>query len=596
MKTASFVLFVLLMIPVTPSPAGAAEVSVPPDDAPALSPQVALGQAVSADDAAGVRAALAAGAEPDRPVPTGKGGASNALTLAICGGKLAAAQALVDAGAVVPESDVPQVSRMIYQGFLYRMPKAATFALEHGGDARYVFPDGKTLLHHTVSRGITQMTQRLIEAGCEVDALDREGESAFSLAVTFGKFKDVDLLLEAGADPLKGGELREVLYDLLRAGREDLFLRLVALPGAELTPDDATRLLSATLYMTRVAPKAAEVLLEAGARPELRDQSSAMARSVDLLSMEKVRGGETRYLYDLLRERGEAEAARAFLTRAAAPNALDDAGMNPLLRAAKAGEAGRVRELLTGGGVWLEVPDAREGRSALLWAVAQGHVEVAALLLEAGANREAVDAAGGEVLGLAMARGDLEMAQRLIRYGADPFAEAEGRPSAMDRAQAGGVSEFVRLFEACEAAVGEAEWTQDVEAAFARAKADRQPMLLLFTGSDWCGYCVMLEREVFHSFGFKHQVGGKVGLVMLDYPRRKGGQPEEVVERNAELKARYTAGGFPTVILTDPDGNELSRRVGFAPGTGSDWMKWLRTQLGAALGETLELKNTEKGE
>ena len=64
-------------------------------------------------------------------------------------------------------------------------------------------------------------------------------------------------------------------------------------------------------------------------------------------------------------------------------------------------------------------------------------------------------------------------------------------------------------------------WLTDFEAAKAKAKAENKPMLLDFTGSDWCGWCVKLDKEVFSKAAFKDYADAELVLVEIDFPRNK---------------------------------------------------------------------------
>ena len=62
------------------------------------------------------------------------------------------------------------------------------------------------------------------------------------------------------------------------------------------------------------------------------------------------------------------------------------------------------------------------------------------------------------------------------------------------------------------------KWTQDYDAALALAKEHGLPVMLKFTGSDWCGWCQLMEREVFSKKDFENWADGRVMLVTLDFP------------------------------------------------------------------------------
>jgi thiol-disulfide isomerase/thioredoxin len=101
---------------------------------------------------------------------------------------------------------------------------------------------------------------------------------------------------------------------------------------------------------------------------------------------------------------------------------------------------------------------------------------------------------------------------------------------------------------------GAANWSTDFEASRLEAAEEGKSLLLDFTGSDWCGWCIKLRKEVFEQDGFDEGVEEDFVLVELDYPQDKSKQDKEVVEQNAELLKRYPISGYPTILLCDSDG------------------------------------------
>jgi len=122
-------------------------------------------------------------------------------------------------------------------------------------------------------------------------------------------------------------------------------------------------------------------------------------------------------------------------------------------------------------------------------------------------------------------------------------------------------------------------WTEDYGKAVEKAKAENKNLLLAFTGSDWCGYCMALDKEVFSTEKFKTWAHENLVLVQVDFPRQQ--QSLKVKQQNSELKSRYPTNGFPTILIVDADGNQLAREVGYHPGTGPDaYVAALESRLG----------------
>ena len=107
-------------------------------------------------------------------------------------------------------------------------------------------------------------------------------------------------------------------------------------------------------------------------------------------------------------------------------------------------------------------------------------------------------------------------------------------------------------------------WMTDFEAAKVKAKAENKPMLLDFTGSDWCGWCIKLDKEVFGEAAFKDYAAAELVLVELDFPEGKG-QSAELKAQNEALAKQYGVLGFPTILVLSPDG-ELIEKTGYQRG------------------------------
>jgi len=108
-------------------------------------------------------------------------------------------------------------------------------------------------------------------------------------------------------------------------------------------------------------------------------------------------------------------------------------------------------------------------------------------------------------------------------------------------------------------------WGTDIAAAKALAKKQAQPILLDFTGSDWCGWCVKMKKESLDQKAFTDFAAKYVVLVEVDFPNKKA-LPEATKKQNNDLKKQYKVNGFPTFVLIDADGKELGRQVGYLKG------------------------------
>ena len=102
-------------------------------------------------------------------------------------------------------------------------------------------------------------------------------------------------------------------------------------------------------------------------------------------------------------------------------------------------------------------------------------------------------------------------------------------------------------------------WMHDMEAAKEKAAKENKSLLIDFTGSDWCGWCIKLNEEVFSHEPFKKGVADKYVLVELDYPQDKSILDEETIKQNAELQKVYQIQGFPTILLADAQGRPFAK-------------------------------------
>lgn len=110
-----------------------------------------------------------------------------------------------------------------------------------------------------------------------------------------------------------------------------------------------------------------------------------------------------------------------------------------------------------------------------------------------------------------------------------------------------------------------AEWLTDYNQALAAAKAQNRPLLMDFTGSDWCMGCIQLHRKVFSQPEFKAYADRNLVLLKVDFPHRKP-LPVEQQMHNEQLANRYGVQVFPTLIILKPDGRKAGEMMGYVPG------------------------------
>jgi thioredoxin-related protein len=126
---------------------------------------------------------------------------------------------------------------------------------------------------------------------------------------------------------------------------------------------------------------------------------------------------------------------------------------------------------------------------------------------------------------------------------------------------------LVPLLAANPARAGDIAWKTSYDASVSEAKSSNKLLLLDFTGSDWCGYCKLLDKEVFTQAEFQDFVKSHFVAVTVDFPHGTS-QPDNVKQQNDKLQSQYGIDGFPTLIVVDASGKELGRMTGYQPGSG----------------------------
>ena len=101
-------------------------------------------------------------------------------------------------------------------------------------------------------------------------------------------------------------------------------------------------------------------------------------------------------------------------------------------------------------------------------------------------------------------------------------------------------------------------WLTSFTEAQQEAKAQNKLLFMDFTGSDWCGWCKVLEKEVFSKPEFKEYASKNLVLLELDFPRGKE-LPAATMEQNQRLAVQYGIQGFPTIVVLDGSGKALAK-------------------------------------
>ncbi|MGB2090322.1 MAG: thioredoxin family protein [Akkermansiaceae bacterium] len=121
-------------------------------------------------------------------------------------------------------------------------------------------------------------------------------------------------------------------------------------------------------------------------------------------------------------------------------------------------------------------------------------------------------------------------------------------------------------------------WMTDFEAAKKKAANENKALLVDFTGSDWCGWCIKLNDEVFKHEAFKEGVEDKFILVELDFPRDKSKISDVLQTQNKTLAEKYSIQGYPTILLMDSLGRPFAK-TGYQAGGPEKYLAHLDSLL-----------------
>lgn len=138
------------------------------------------------------------------------------------------------------------------------------------------------------------------------------------------------------------------------------------------------------------------------------------------------------------------------------------------------------------------------------------------------------------------------------------------------------VASFIAFSAASMAA--ESGWLTDYEAAKKQSKAENKPILINFTGTDWCGWCIKIEKEIFANDEFKAYAKENLILMEVDFPKKKK-QTEELKAQNKVLDKEFAIEGYPTIYLIDAKGKKLSEDLGNHKGDAKAYIELLKGLL-----------------
>jgi len=136
---------------------------------------------------------------------------------------------------------------------------------------------------------------------------------------------------------------------------------------------------------------------------------------------------------------------------------------------------------------------------------------------------------------------------------------------------------------AVEAVPESSAWLTNYEQALRIAADQKHCILIDFTGSDWCVWCVRLHKEILETKFFQDYARSNLVLLEVDLPREKK-LPPELIRQNQSLAEKYKVDGFPTVILLEPTGREIGR-TGYMQGGAKTFVRDLKRLMANAPAE-----------
>ncbi len=123
-------------------------------------------------------------------------------------------------------------------------------------------------------------------------------------------------------------------------------------------------------------------------------------------------------------------------------------------------------------------------------------------------------------------------------------------------------------------------WHTDMNKAISISKKENKPLLLFFTGSDWCGWCIRLQNEVFKTPEFTAWAKEKAVLVELDFPRRKQ-LDENLRNQNNQLQQLFQVRGYPSIWFSkegvSAEGKTSLEQLGSTGYVAGGPTKWLES-------------------
>lgn len=106
------------------------------------------------------------------------------------------------------------------------------------------------------------------------------------------------------------------------------------------------------------------------------------------------------------------------------------------------------------------------------------------------------------------------------------------------------------------------KWEISFDKAIKKAKKENKPVLVYFTGSDWCPPCKKIDKELFHAEKFQAFSDKNLILYKADFPRNRDLVSSETRASNKGLKSKYGVSAFPSMVVVNANGTVLGEKRG----------------------------------
>jgi thioredoxin-related protein len=126
------------------------------------------------------------------------------------------------------------------------------------------------------------------------------------------------------------------------------------------------------------------------------------------------------------------------------------------------------------------------------------------------------------------------------------------------------IAAAISLFAATPAVMAQG-WTTHYEEALAQAQTEDKAVLLDFTGSDWCPWCIKMKQETLDTGRFREYAKDNLELVEVDFPQNKPQSDHQKAE-NQRLAKKFKVDGYPTFVIVNKEGKVLGRQDGYLEG------------------------------